>query len=411
VPDGGDVVGVSTPGRTRRVFLHVGSPKTGTTYLQNILWAARETARGQGLLLPQDRFADHYLASLDVRGLAARPEHPPRAVGMWQRIVDEVEGWRGDALVSHELFAGATREQAESALAAFGPQTEVHVVLTARDLLRQIPAEWQEHVKHRATRTLPAFVDRIIADQAGRSWFWTVQDYAGVLDRWGSSLPRSQVHVVTVPQRGADPTALWSRFAGLLGLDPATFDTAAGRGNLSLGVEQAELLRRVNAALGDSLPIPGPYPRVVKGVFAQQVLAGRRGTPLRLDRKGREFAVARSREIADELAALGVDVVGDLAELVPGPSDDDSGYPEASEAALVAEGVDALAALLTRMAERPRAEAEYRRQLAQMREMPVRYALLQASRRHPVLGRLRRAYQLGARQLSRGGGSGASGPG
>jgi hypothetical protein len=179
-------------------------------------------------------------------------------------------------------------------------------------------------------------------------------------------------------------------------------------------VEQAELLRRVNAALGDSLPIPGPYPRVVKEVFAQQVLAGRKGTPLRLDAKGREFAVARSREIADELAALGVDVIGDLDELVPaeaGPSADDVDYPEASDAALVAEGVDALAALLGRMAERPPAEAEYRRQLAQMREMPVRYALLQASRRHPALGRLRRAYQWGARRLSRGGGSGASGRG
>jgi hypothetical protein len=392
----------------------VGSPKTGTTYLQNILWAGKETARAQGLLLPQDRFADHYLATLDVRELATRPEHPPRAVGIWQRIVDEVEGWRGDALVSHELFAGATREQAQRALAAFGPQTEVHVVLTARDLVRQIPAEWQEHVKHRATRTLPAFVERIIADKSGRSWFWTVQDYAAVLDRWGSSLPRSQVHVVTVPQRGADPTALWSRFAGLLGLDPSSFDTGSGRGNLSLGVEQAELLRRVNAALGDSLPIPGPYPRVVKEVFAQQVLAGRKGTPLRLDRKGRDFAVARSREMADELTALGVDVIGDLAELVPPEVEvpaDDAGYPEASETALAAEGVAALAALLARLAERPRAEAEYRRELSRLRDMPLRYALLQASRRHPALGRLRRAQRAVARRLSGGAGSGASGRG
>lgn len=399
---------------TRRVFLHVGSPKTGTTFVQNILWAGRETARAQGLLLPQERFADHYFATLDVRGLAGRPEHPPRALGMWARIVDEVEAWPGDALVSHELFAGATRDQAHRAVAAFGPDTEVHIVLTARDLLRQIPAEWQEHVKHRATRTLPAFVDRIIADGTGRSWFWTVQDYAGVLDRWGGSLPPSQVHVVTVPQPGADPSALWSRFAGLVGLDPDSFDTRVGRGNLSLRAEQAELLRRVNAALGDTLPIPGPYPRVVKEVFAQQVLAGRNGTSLRLDRKGREFAVARSRELAEKLSARGFDVVGDLAELVPDQPEspaDDAGYPQPSEADLLTEGVDALAELLRRMAERPRAEAEYRRQLRLMREMPVRYALLQASKRHPALGRLRTAYQRGTRRLTGGAGSAASGSG
>lgn len=397
----------------RRVFLHVGSPKTGTTYLQNILWTGRETAREQGVLLPQERFADHYLATLDVRDLADRPEHPARAVGMWQRIVTEAEDWEGDAVISHELFAGATSSQAERALSAFGPGTEVHVVLTARDLLRQIPAEWQEHVKHRSMRSLPAFVDRVIADTDERSWFWTVQDYVAVLKRWGRSVPVDQVHVITVPQRGADPAALWRRFATLVGLEPASFRTDVGRGNLSLGAEQAELLRLVNAALGDRLPIPGPYPRVVKELFAQEVLAGRPGTALRLDRKGAEFAVAKSREMADGLAALGVDVIGDLEELVPplqsrDPASD-AHYPEPSDAELLSEAVEAVAELLRLLAQRGRAEAEFRRQLGQLRDMPVRYALLQASKRHAGLGRLRRAYTQGRRRLS--GRSGASGSG
>ena len=73
----------------QRVFLHVGSPKTGTTFLQNVLWAQRGKARGQGLLLPLERFADHYLASLDLRGLSGRPEHPARALGIWDRLVTE----------------------------------------------------------------------------------------------------------------------------------------------------------------------------------------------------------------------------------------------------------------------------------------------------------------------------------
>ena len=76
----------------RRVFLHVGSPKTGTTFLQNVLWAQRDLAREQGLMLPLERFGDHYLASLDVRGLSGREEHPERAVGIWDRLVAEVDG-------------------------------------------------------------------------------------------------------------------------------------------------------------------------------------------------------------------------------------------------------------------------------------------------------------------------------
>ena len=44
----------------------------------------------------------------------------------------------------------------------------------------------------------------------------------------------------------------------------STFTTTGLRANTSLGYEQAELLRRVNAELGDRLPLPGPYAPDVK---------------------------------------------------------------------------------------------------------------------------------------------------
>ena len=69
---------------SKRIFLHVGSPKTGTTFLQQVLWSQRKLAKQQGLLLPLNSFFEHFLASLDVRDLADRPEHPARAVGIWQ---------------------------------------------------------------------------------------------------------------------------------------------------------------------------------------------------------------------------------------------------------------------------------------------------------------------------------------
>jgi hypothetical protein len=55
---------------TQRVFLHVGSPKTGTTYLQGVLWRNREALRRQGLLLPLDSVGDHYAGSFEVGGHA-----------------------------------------------------------------------------------------------------------------------------------------------------------------------------------------------------------------------------------------------------------------------------------------------------------------------------------------------------
>lgn len=381
-----------------RVFLHVGSPKTGTTFLQDVLWAQRELAAAQGLLLPGERFHDHFLATLDVRGLAGDPVHPERAVGMWDRLAAESLAHDGTVLISHELFAGASEEQARRAVAILaGSGAEVHVVVTARDHVRQISAEWQEHVKHRSTATFESFVRGVRDDADRRSWFWQVQDYAGVLGRWGADLPPDRLHVVTVPPSGSDPTVLWNRFASLIGLDPASFDTELERSNSSLGAEQAELLRRVNVELGDRLPIPGPYPLVVKNVLAHRVLEARPGTRLALGAEDRAYAAAESRAVAGRLEQMGVDVVGDLAELVPVvDTSDDSGtspYTPPADDRLLAESLAAIADLLVVLNERRAAVQRAEELTATAREKPVRFALVHGAENRPVLRRLRGAYR------------------
>ena len=355
----------------KRVFLHVGTPKSGTTFLQQVLWSHRQQALDQGLLLPLETFYEHFLATADVRGLATEARYPPRAVGTWGRLVDEGTAWDGNVLVSHELFAGATAEQAERAVLAWGA-AEVHVIVTARDLERQIPAEWQEHLKHRSSVTFSDFIEDVWSRGELATWFWTVQDYADVCRRWASAVPANRVHVVTVPRRGAAPDVLWRRFAGLLGLEPAAFDLASSRTNTSLRAEQAELLRRINAQLGERLPIPGPYPPTVKEIFAQDVLAGRAGVHVALWPKNRAHALSRSQDLVEQLRQLDVDVVGDLAELVPAddPSAQDgltTEHPEELPAeVLLAESVEALDEMLDRFSKERERLAETSRKLQQV---------------------------------------------
>lgn len=373
-----------------RVFLHVGSPKTGTTFLQNVLWSQRGLAEQQGVHLPMDRFLDHYFAALDLREVSDRPHHPARAVGMWDRVVKQTKGRSDTVLISHELFAPASAAQAARAVTSWGPDAEVHVVLTARDLARQITAEWQEHVKHRSTATFPEFVGTLREDHRRRTWFWQVQDFADVLERWGAALPPERVHVVTVPPAGGAPTLLWERFAGLLGLDPAPFDLEKGRSNSSLSVGAAEVLRRVNGELGDRLPLPGPYPRVVKNILAHQIMATHAGPPVRLGADDAAFARAESAAIAKRLAAAGVDVVGDLDELVPPePPAGATEFAEPDAEALLEESVQVIADLLVALNRRTRGED----MLRDARDHPVRFALAQSANRSPVLGRARSGYR------------------
>ena len=96
------------------------------------------------------------------------------------------------------------------------PDKEVHVVLTARDLGRQIPAEWQERVKHRGRRDYVAFLKALHRNYNRTDWtmpFWGVQHLPRILATWGADLPPERVHLVTVPPSGAPRDLLWKRFA------------------------------------------------------------------------------------------------------------------------------------------------------------------------------------------------------
>lgn len=368
----------------RRIFLHVATTKTGTTFLQKVMWSHREQMSRQGVLLPGSGSRDHFRAAIDVREEPHLLRDPGAASGAWAGLVAEMADWPGDAVVSHELFAPATAEQVRRAVGMLG-DAEVHVVVTARDLVRQIPAEWQEHLKQRSVLTFPEFVRDLRADlergpfSPNGYYFWHAQDLCGIVRRWGAAVRSEQVHVVTVPPAGTEPGRLWGRFSGLIGVDGAGFDLARARSNSSVRAEQAELLRRINAVLGERLPLPGPYPDVVKVLLAHRILAERPGTRFGVTGEDHAFAVERSRAMVAGLPELGVDVVGDLEELVPVTGAEDvSGDALVPGDAVLDEAVESLASVLEHLAgERARRQslrAELDRARARVRELEKRLA-------------------------------------
>ena len=61
---------------------------------------------------------------------------------------------------------------------------------SARDIARQVPAEWQERVKHRNDAPTGASSSGCAAPSGGTHlWFWQVQGLPDVLNRWGQGLP------------------------------------------------------------------------------------------------------------------------------------------------------------------------------------------------------------------------------
>ncbi len=351
-----------------RVLLHVGTPKTGTSYLQDVLYRNRRTLAAHDICYPADRFDAHFLAALDLMrlpwgGLEAE------AIGAWDALAERVRHHHGTAIISHEILATASRAQAARALESLGhgAGTEVHLVLSVRDLVRQIPAEWQENVKHRASLTYGAFLDQIQdprRESRIATWFWGVQELPDILNRWGHDLPPEHVHLVTVPPPGGPKQLLWKRFSLAFGLDGIDLDLEAERANPSLGAPETALVRRINRAANRELN-PGDYRPLVRELLAHQTLSRRTRSPrLALPPDVHPWATEVTRSWVAEIERRGYDVVGDLHDLAGAPPVERYADPDhPSEKQVSAAAVDAIKALLLEGARLRQSEERLRREL------------------------------------------------
>ena len=339
---------------TSRVFVHIGLPKTGTSYLQAIVWPSRTQLRDAGLLLPGARKSDHLFASMVVRDDPGVERRGPGAPAAWDRIRADIARWDGDALVSHEFFCAASADQAERMVAQLAP-AEVHLVVTARDPLGLLTSSWQESLKNKATTPLAAY-GRTESDDPRDVWDWRSLDLGLVLQRWTPAVPPERLHLITPAPAGSGREVLWERFADVLGIDPATCDTTRGFANSSMGVAEAETLRRVNERL------TGFNTARARGVWLRSYLADERLVP----RHGEPFwpatdqvadARRRGERAVEMVRAAAYDVVGEVDLLLVPDDLPPRRHPESVTDAEVADvALDLVATLLgdlKRRSERP----------------------------------------------------------
>ena len=296
----------------RRVYLHVGLPKTGTTYLQSICWANRDLLREQGVLLPGFGPRQHLWATGVVRQEPNLDRRAADAKHAWAALSGEVANWPDTGLISHEFFAGASERQVARALVDLDP-AEVHVVVTAREMVSLVTARWQEFVKNGATTPIDDYPLSEDSDPHDE-WGWATMDVGDVVRRWGATLPPEQVHVLTLPKPSEPRDALWQRFAGLVGIDPDSCDVSVSQANESLGVVEVELLRRVNAGLSG---FRSPLNRGVwiRGYLAQGKLVPRGGERFWPSAERITELRERGERAVTELLGSGCDILGDIDDL------------------------------------------------------------------------------------------------
>lgn len=343
---------------TRRVFVHIGLPKTGTSYLQSILWPQRERLRDLGVLLPGREKRDHLLSSLIIRDDPGVTRRGPGADRAWDAVVSDLAEHDGTAIISHEFFCSATAEQAGRMVADLAP-AEVHVIVTAREPLGLFTSSWQESLKNKSTTPL----DRYGAGESTDPrdvWDWRALDLGLVLQRWGGVVPDSRMHVITPGQPGAPRDELWRRFAGVVGIDPDSVPHEQAFANASMGLVEAELLRRINAEL-EGFDTARDRARWIRTVLADRLLVSADAERYWPDAEQIADARQRGERALALLDERDFDVVGDPSLLaVPDDLPTRRHPTEVSEVEMLAASVRLNARLLgevRRQAERTGAAA------------------------------------------------------
>ncbi len=335
------------------ITLHIGTPKSGTTYLQARLRSLRGQLARHSMLYPGAGYLpqgglNHQPAVYAVAGPEVRwvtEEVRAKGVRYLQKLTAEVRRHHGPVLLSAEAMASFHEPAIHDLLAALGrPAEQVKIVVTARSMERLLTSVWQQNIKNGATHdqhTYLASVARLRG--AGPSQFWTAYGLPDLVDRWAAVVGMERICLVIAPATARPGDDLWARFqraCEIDGIPPDDQDgTARVDSNISLTASQAELLREMNVIL-DAEQVEHRERQRLRAQLLQAWMSRSPGQARKLAlaegwRPTLQEWAAQDQAALAERQAAGLRLVGDLADLSPGPRAVESGpvEPTATETA------------------------------------------------------------------------------
>ena len=333
----------------KRVVLHIGTMKSGTSFVQSALARNPVVLAAAGTRYLGGTFGRQTKAVVEINKNPRRRDRHLR----WQALAEEARTFPGEAgIISMEFLSFVDSGRLGPFLDPLDG-LDVEIVLTVRDQFRAIPAQWQTFTRNFGTDDWETYLRRIGAtgwrrdrsSQAAKT-FHRAQDVVPILERWSAPRMVTRVSVVTLPPPDAPRDELWRRFCTAARMPEVEVPLGNLRDNISLGYASCDFLRRLNVRLADVRP--RAYRQGMRPL-ARDALASLRDAEGRpeLDHQGAVLAAERNQAIRDAVAQRGYQLVGSLDDL-PVPEDYDAPEqvtpPPPEQVSRAAEAVRAYAA-------------------------------------------------------------------
>jgi hypothetical protein len=332
----------------KKVVIHAGFHKTGTTALQHSLQASTELLKTAGYRYPivdQGTSQSGSVLALAKRGWgwqARGSKVIPKRV--WTKLVKQVRSGQDNIILSSEFFSELDESQIQEIKAAFAG-LECQIVFTMRAFDKLFPSTYQQALKSGSAYSYEAWLERTVTDYFGeqKTGFWKRNRHAQVISRWMEIFGAENVTVITADE--SNPALLFERFSELLNLPAGSLNPVADSGlNRSLLLDEIYLLRAINKNVPKSRNWNAYMTFIRRGTFEQitatpaaKVSAAEKlRTPKAYAKKIEQIAAL---EMA-ELKALDLRVLGDIRDLEVGTA------PIGPNAELTQISIDKVAAVI-----------------------------------------------------------------
>ncbi|MCX6402596.1 MAG: hypothetical protein NT032_01435 [Actinobacteria bacterium] len=243
----------------KRLVIHAGFLKTGTTALQASMNLKQYALLKQGVFYPRvvdPRVAveaDHHFAALALIGKpegwrAEESENDFEPIETWNDLRNQLNGYKGTSIFSSEMLCELLVPQIQK-VKDETKALEKDVIFTIRPLVKILPSAYQQKIKFGQIKvSYETWLEQVFdpkRESSASNQFWLRHDYPAVLQRWIDVFTNEHVGLVVADENNRD--FIFETFNQLLKLEKGTLRQFKNVGtNRSLTMDEGALLKEIN---------------------------------------------------------------------------------------------------------------------------------------------------------------------
>jgi hypothetical protein len=303
----------------KKIIVHAGFHKTGTTAIQSSFFAATKELEKAGITYPHVGGKAHHKAISSLMGKTWGWEDRggvPATDKKWQEFLTKIKRAKGTALISSEFLCELDDEQ----IAKFKRDIavdDVKIYFTLRPLLKIIPSAYQQHLKIGIKSNYEKWLHSIL-DEPGVSTitpsFWVRHMHSEVLAKWAKHFGKENVFLIAVDEM--QPQFIYDQFNKVFELNPDFLKPQNDQdSNRSLTLNEIELLRAVNKKFPKKRSWHDYETFIRNGAFkylTNKVVPGPEEARLLTPQWAVDIAEFLSLKSVKEIKELGITIIGDL---------------------------------------------------------------------------------------------------